>query len=121
MAKSLSDFVADARSRVPEIDVTESLEGWTVLDVREPDEYDSGRIPGAVTIPRGFLEVKADHDHAKRDERLQDRSQRIVCVCAGGNRSLLAADTLLQMGFSEVVSLRGGMTAWQEAGMPVEK
>lgn len=93
---------------------------WLVLDVREPYEYEEGHLPGAINIPRGFLEVRADLEHYKKDERLQSRDQRILCYCGGGHRSALAARVLQEMGFQEAVSMHGGWTAWTELGLPTE-
>ena len=124
MPKSLADFVEAAKRSVAETP-PESIEelrglGWRILDVREPWEYDEGHLPGAENFPRGFLEVKADLEHYKRDESLADRSQRMVCYCGGGHRSLLACQTLQQMGFENVLSLEEGWTGWTERGLPVE-
>lgn len=123
MAKTVADYVQEALRTVRELSVQEAaeLEGWLLLDVREPDEFAAGRPPGAVNVPRGFLEVKADLEHPKRDVRLADRSQKVACFCGGGVRSAMAAKTLQEMGFGEVVSVRGGWTAWAEAGLPAER
>ncbi len=123
MSKSLRDFVEEALQTVPEIapeDVS-SHEGWMILDVREPEEFAEGHLPGAINIPRGFLEVKADLEHKKRDDRLADRSQKIICYCGGGHRSALAAKTLNEMGFESVVSMKEGWTGWTQRNLPVEK
>ncbi len=89
--------------------------------MREPDEFRAGRIPGARSVPRGFLEVRADLEHPKRDAWLADRSRPLVLYCGGGNRSALAAQTLRQMGFERVVSMAGGWTAWTQRGYEVER
>lgn len=124
MAKTLKDFVTQALETVAEVEVSDldrlTAEGYTLLDVREGDEFAAGHIPGAIFMPRGFLEVRADLEHPKRDPRMADRSQRLVCYCGGGHRSALAAQSLQQMGFSDVVSLRGGWTAYSSADLPVE-
>jgi rhodanese-related sulfurtransferase len=72
-------------------------------------------------VPRGFLEVKADLSHPKRDPWLADRERPLVLYCGGGNRSALAAQTLQQMGFRRVVSLREGFAGWTRRGHPVER
>ncbi len=115
MAKSLHDFVTEALAEVREIDPDDlaDYQDYVLLDVREADEFEAGHIPGAKHVPRGFLEVKADLTHAKRDVALADRSQKFVCYCGGGHRSVLAARTLQEMGFTDAVSLRGGWTAWE--------
>jgi rhodanese-related sulfurtransferase len=89
--------------------------------VREPDEYAAGRVPGARNVPRGFLEVRADLDHPKRDAWLADRQRPLVLYCGGGNRSALAAQTLQEMGFARVVSMAEGWSGWLSRGYPVER
>lgn len=124
MAKTLQAFVEEALETVPEIDADHAetrLGEFMVLDVREPEEYAEGHVPGAINIPRGTLEVAADHEHEKRDDRLYDRRRRILCVCGGGFRSVLAAKTLQEMGFQETLSLKGGFTGWTEAGKRTER
>ncbi|MHB8637714.1 MAG: rhodanese-like domain-containing protein [Fimbriimonadaceae bacterium] len=125
MARTLKDFVDAALERVTEVDpewvVREVLgSDFMILDVREPEEFAEGHLPGAINVPRGFLEVKADLEHYKRDDRLADRTLRVVCYCGGGHRSALAADTLRQMGFQNPLSIRGGWTLWIEQGHPIE-
>jgi rhodanese-related sulfurtransferase len=127
MAKSLKDFVSEAKSRIQEVTVDETAKQLQsnphtlILDVREPGEYGQGHIPGALHIPRGMLEAKADLEFAGREPRLSDRNQPIIVHCASGVRSAFAADVLQQMGFSNVKSLAGGFTAWQQSGKPVEQ
>jgi rhodanese-related sulfurtransferase len=128
MQKSLKDFVADAKTRIREIGAADAARAIAdsgakilVLDVREPGEYADSHIPGALNVPRGMLEAKADLDYAGREPRLADRSQRIIAQCASGGRSALAADVLQQMGFTDVTSLAGGILAWKEQGLPLEK
>ena len=125
MAKTLADFVRSALERVEETEPEAAAAllddlNWHFIDVREPDEFAAGHLPGARNFPRGFLEVKADLEHEKRDAWLAARDRRLVLYCGGGNRSALAADTLQQMGFTRVLSLRGGWTAWLQRGLPVE-
>ena len=83
-----------------------------MLDCREPNETNLGRIPGAVVIPRGTLETKI--------EAVVPRERALIIYCAGGNRSALAADTLQQMGYTNVASMAGGWGAWVAAGGAVE-
>jgi rhodanese-related sulfurtransferase len=122
MARALKDFVDEALSRIGEIEPEEvlALEGAIILDVREPEEFAAGHIPGAINIPRGFLEVKADLVHPKKDDRLADRGQKILCFCGGGHRSALAAATLQEMGFDSPLSIRGGWTLWTQKELPTE-
>jgi molybdopterin/thiamine biosynthesis adenylyltransferase/rhodanese-related sulfurtransferase len=98
--------------QVTEIEVAEAVgeTGRAVfLDVREMDEYDQGAVPGAVHIPRGFLETQAE-------ARIPDHSTRVVVYCAGGTRSAFAAKTLQDMGYTDVVSLAGGFNQWKDEG-----
>lgn len=126
MAKSLKDFVDEALKVVPEVSPEEARElqlkgGWTILDVREPYEYEAGHLEGAINIPRGFLEVKADLEHYKRDPKLEDRSQPTLLYCGGGHRSALAGKALVEMGFEKVVSMREGWTGWTNRSLPFAK
>src|SRR5215468_7876340 len=84
-----------------------------VIDVREADEYAAGKIPGAMSVPRGYLELRIE-DKAKRDEPL-------VLYCAGGTRSALAAKTLQEMGYQNVSSMAGGFSRWSDSAYPVDK
>ena len=118
MAKTLATFVTEAKATVPEVDAERAramLDAGEhlVLDVREPDEFSRGHIPGAMNVPRGKIEIAADHEHPDRDERLWDRRRKILCYCGGGMRSVLAARTLQEMGFLEALSLKGGYTEWR--------
>ena len=85
-------------------------EAATVLDVREPEEYAHGHLPGAVNLPQADLA-------SRLDEVPRDRA--IITICQSGSRSLRAAQFLKQMGFVDVVNVAGGTAAWQEAGKPL--
>jgi rhodanese-related sulfurtransferase len=123
--KTLKDYVDEALKTVKQISPEETLKligrgDWVILDVREPNEFAGGHLPKAINIPRGFLEVRADLEHHKRDSRFQDRNQRILCYCGGGHRSAMAAKVLQEMGFKEAVTMSDGWTGWNELGLPVE-
>jgi rhodanese-related sulfurtransferase len=125
MAKTLQDFVEEARAEVREVGPEEASQlvesgEYSVLDVREAADHANGHLPGAINVPRGTLEVVADTTHPAKGEALQDRSQKILCYCGGGTRGLLAAKTLKDMGFTDVVSLSGGFRGWKESDLPVE-
>ena len=128
MEKSLDDFVGAALETVTEISANDAArilglpecDGWVFLDVREADEFAGGRVPGARHVPRGFLEVRADRVHHKRDPWFEDRDRKLILYCGGGNRSALAARTLSEMGFTQVISLAGGWSAWISGNRPVE-
>jgi len=115
MAKGMKDFVAEARTNVEEVSTEDvaalSDDAALLLDVREPGELQGGFLPGAINVPRGILEVKADQTMPPHDVRLADREQAIIVYCASGARSLLAASTFLEMGFTNVKSMAGGFCA----------
>jgi rhodanese-related sulfurtransferase len=114
--KTGADLIAEAKSRVTELSPQDAVAQRTpnvvFLDVREPSEWNMGHVPGAVHIPRGQLEVKV--------EGIIDRSKHIVVYCAAGGRSALATDTLRQMGYDHVTSLRDGFRGWADAGGAIE-
>src|SRR5450631_1612074 len=101
-----------AKQRIREIDpaAAEERQGEaTFLDVREQDEHEQGTIPAAVFIPRGHLEAQVEN-------RLTDKDHPVVVYCAGGVRSAFAAETLQQLGYSDVVSMTGGFGRWKNEG-----
>ena len=110
---SFRELLRQAKAEIREVDTAggEQLlaEGWTLLDVREPDEYEQGAIVGSVHIPRGQLESSIEN-------RVADRSTPLVAMCAGGVRSAFAAVTLEQMGYTDVVSMDGGFNKWKDEG-----
>lgn len=124
MAQSASELVAEAKGKVenlgPDAVEKELQSGAVLVDLREAEELAAnGRIPGAVHVPRGMLEFRADPTSPYHQDPL-DPSKRVVLHCASGGRSALAAATLQSMGYSNVAHLDGGFTAWKEAGKPVE-
>ena len=110
---SFRELLQQAKAHIREVDTAagEQLlaDGWTLLDVREPDEYEQGAITGSVHIPRGQLESSIEN-------RVADRSTPLVAMCAGGVRSAFAAVTLEQMGYTDVVSMDGGFNKWKDEG-----
>jgi rhodanese-related sulfurtransferase len=116
--RSYSDLVADAKTRVPEISpadaraMRERGDDVVFIDVREPNEWTLGHVPGAVHIPRGILESNV--------ENAAPRDGTVVLYCAGGSRSALAADTLRQMGYTDVRSMARGFRGWVEEGGEVD-
>lgn len=124
--KTVAQLVQEAKQRVENLSAeqvaAELDSGEAVLiDVREPGEQgQTGVIPGAVSAPRGMLEFFADP--ASPYHRTEfDPKRRIIVHCAAGGRSALAADTLQQMGYTNVAHLEGGIKAWSDAGRPVVK
>jgi sulfur-carrier protein adenylyltransferase/sulfurtransferase len=86
----------------------------TLVDVREKDEFRAGYIPGAVHLPRGFLEMQAE-------QRLPDKSAEIIVYCAGGTRSAFAAKTLAELGYTNVTSANPGFVRWKDLGYGIEE
>jgi rhodanese-related sulfurtransferase len=109
-------LVNDAKSRVQEVD----LEGYKglgehlLVDVREESEWAAGHAAGAIHLGKGIIERDIEN-------RIPEKSAKIVLYCGGGYRSALVADNLQKMGYTDVISLDGGWKAWAAAGMPVEK
>src|SRR5438094_561914 len=118
MAKTYKQIMEEARQVVPEAspdEVKSKLDRSTppmLLDVREKEEFRQGYVPGAVSLPRGFLEMRVE-------DAVPDKNTPIVAYCAGGTRSLLAGRILKELGYTNVTSMRGGFTAWKNQGLPV--
>ncbi len=124
--KRYDELVADALTRVKEImpwDLSKRLaagEAPVLLDVREPGEYARLRIPGSINVPRGVLEQSCEWDYDETVPGLAtDLEQEIVVICRSGKRSALAADVMLQMGYSNVVSLKTGVRGWNDFEQPL--
>ncbi len=108
------EMLAAAKAAVREIDPAEAesemaRDDAVVLDVREPDEYEQGAIPGALHIPRGTLETSIEG-------RIPDKSAHVVVYCAGGTRSAFAAETMQELGYTDVASMIGGFNRWKDEG-----
>jgi sulfur-carrier protein adenylyltransferase/sulfurtransferase len=119
MAKTYAELFAEVRERVRTITL-EALKArldtgtpTTLVDVREQHEFNAGYIPGAVHIPRGFLEIQAE-------SKLPDRKAPIVVYCAGGTRSAFAAKTLTDLGYENVTSANPGFVRWKDLRYAVE-
>jgi molybdopterin/thiamine biosynthesis adenylyltransferase/rhodanese-related sulfurtransferase len=120
MGDASREIMRQARKQVPEWTPAEANEalrkgeqdGIILVDVREKNEWDEGYIPGALHIPRGFLELRVE-------EAIPDKSQKVVLYCAGGTRSMYAGLTLKQMGYEDIVSMSGGFGQWKNSGLPV--
>ena len=116
-----ADLIADAQTRVREImpwELAERLErapAPLLLDVREANEFAQARIAGSINVPRGVLEAACEWDYGDTvPELAAGRARAIVVVCRSGQRSLLAADTLLRLGFVDVASLKSGVRGWND-------
>ncbi|MCY4272081.1 MAG: molybdopterin-synthase adenylyltransferase MoeB [bacterium] len=107
------DLLRGAKAQIRETDPAGAeamlAAGAVLLDVREPDEFEQGAVPGSVHIPRGNLEPNVE-------SRLPDKQAPVVAMCAGGVRSAFAALTLQEMGYANVVSMDGGFNRWKDEG-----
>ena len=108
------DLLNQAKAQITEIDTAQAearirAGGVTVLDVREPDEFDQGALADAIHIPRGHLEAQVEN-------RMSDKAAPIIAYCAGGVRSAFASKTLQELGYTNVVSMAGGFGKWKDEG-----
>jgi molybdopterin/thiamine biosynthesis adenylyltransferase/rhodanese-related sulfurtransferase len=120
MSKTYSDLLADVKTQVRSVSLdelkrrVEAREPYVIVDVREKDEVRAGFVPGAIHLPRGFLEMQAE-------QKLPDRDAKIVVYCAGGVRSAFAAKSLTELGYTNVESAMPGFVRWKDLGFPIEK
>ncbi len=119
MAKTYTELLSEVKASVRSLSLEElkrrldAREPFTLVDVREKDEVRAGFIPGAVSIPRGFLEMQAE-------QRLPDKGAKLVVYCAGGVRSAFAAKALTELGYTDVESANPGFSRWKDLRYPVE-
>ncbi len=112
---SFSELLSRVKSEIRETDVEtlksriDSKDDFTLLDVRERDEFADGHIEGAVFIPRGLLDLRVESS-------VPDKTKPVIIYCAGGTRSALAAKTLGELGYENVESVAGGFGAWKQKG-----
>jgi rhodanese-related sulfurtransferase len=109
-------LVNDARTRVKEITIDDYMsmprEGHWLIDVREDHEWAAGHAVGAIHMSKGIVERDIE-------TKIPDKSAILVCYCGGGYRSVLVAEALGKMGYTNAISLDGGWRAWNAAGLPV--
>jgi rhodanese-related sulfurtransferase len=129
MPLGLKEMVEEALANVEAISAQGVRDGLgrgevdVVLDVREPNEWHAGHVPGAINVPRGMLELRADPLSPVADPALSaNKDARVIVYClkAPGARSLLAAQTLASMGYSNVAAMRGGFEEWRAEEFPAE-
>jgi molybdopterin/thiamine biosynthesis adenylyltransferase/rhodanese-related sulfurtransferase len=119
MAKTYSDLMAEVKKSVKTTALAEvkrrldEKEPMVLLDVREKEEFRAGFIPGAISLPRAYLEQQFE-------QKLPDKNAPIVVYCAAGNRSAFAAKTLVELGYTRVESANPGFVRWKDLGYPVE-
>jgi len=121
MTTTAAQMIADANARIPGVKPVEAYDRvaagtCVLLDVREPTEWET-HIVGAVQVPRGILEFQADPASPRHNPALTPDRQ-IIVFCRSGARAALAAATLADLGFTDVLNMTGGLTAWKEAGLP---
>lgn len=112
---TFKEMIRKVRSEIREVSPEEARAAAAqavFVDVREADEWEKGHLPGALFIPRGYLELRIE-------EKVPDKDRPVVVYCAGGTRSALGARALQDLGYTNVASMRGGFTGWKEAGLPV--
>ena len=112
MPRTYADLLKEARAQIREVtpqEVDALPSGTAVVDVREDSEWDQGHLPGAVHISKSYVEQQIEN-------AVPDRDAPVVLYCAGGVRSLFAAQTLEQLGYTNVASMSGGFQAWKSAG-----
>ena len=125
MTMSAMQMLMEAKAEVGSVAPSEaaaqvSAAQATLLDVREPEEWQHGHIDGSVPAPRGLLEFLADPASARHKSGL-DPTRRVIVVCASGTRATLAAATLKTLGYVDPVVLEGGIKAWMDAGLPTNE
>src|SRR5258708_7898642 len=119
MPKTYSDLIAEVKQAVKTIPLAEvkrrleQKEPMVLVDVREKEEFREGYIPGAVLVPRQYLEMQVE-------QKLPDRDAPIVVYCAGVNRSAFAAKTLIDLGYTHVEAANPGFVRWKDLGYPME-
>jgi sulfur-carrier protein adenylyltransferase/sulfurtransferase len=118
MSPSGAEVLRQIKSRIDEVDPATVREqvgnGAVIVDVREPEEWSAGHIPGAVHVPKSYLESRIEG-------AVPDHEKHVVLYCASGNRSVWAARTLIEdLGYEHVESMTGGFTLWKDRGYEVE-
>lgn len=113
------DLVVEAKSQIKEVSTAETqpqLGTVRIIDVREPEEFAAGHLPGAINLPRGVLEFKIGTVN-----ECADKSAPYVLYCRTGGRSALSAVQLQRIGYASVVSMAGGYEAWDKEQRPTDK
>ena len=124
--KTYNQLIEECLETVEEVfpwDLEEELQSDTkpiILDIREPYEFDAMRIKDSINVPRGILEQSCEWDYEETiPELVNSRDKAIVLVCRSGNRSVLAAYTMQQMGYENVKSLKTGLKGWTDYERPL--
>ena len=125
MATTVDEMLAEARAKLKRLDPRAASEamadGAVLVDIRSyPQRAADGVVPGSIHIHRNVLEWRCDPRSDYRDERVSDRSVRVVLMCNEGYQSSLAAAVLQDLGVERATDVDGGFQAWRAAGLPVE-
>ncbi len=119
-SQEFEDLVAQIKPRIKEVSIDDVLDfqkenkDFLLVDVREDREWAEGHAPGAIHLGRGIIE----RDIIKTEP---NKDRAIVLYCGGGYRSAMSADNLQKMGYTNILSMAGGMRAWRERSLPEEK
>lgn len=120
MSMTPQQLVAEAKAQIKEVDVATAAAqiaaGTVVIDVREPAEFEAGRLPNSVNIPRGVLEFKTGEHPA-----LANKDAQLLITCKTGGRAALATLNLQRLGYHQIASIAGGFEAWSSSGQDVLK
>lgn len=124
--KKFTDFINECQENIDELfpwDLLEMLDSGNppmILDIREPYEFDAMHIDGSLNVPRGILETACEYDYEETVPKLAaSRDKKIVILCRSGNRSILAAYIMKQMGYVEPISLKTGLRGWNDFEAPL--
>jgi rhodanese-related sulfurtransferase len=119
-AEGFLKLVNESKKNIRELTVQEVAEKFKrgeqfhFVDVREDEEWKAGRAKGAIHLGKGVIERDIE-------AKIPNKHEEIVLYCGGGFRSALAGDALTKMGYTNVISMDGGIRGWREAGLPEEK
>jgi rhodanese-related sulfurtransferase len=124
--KTFNQLVAECQETVTELmpwDLEEKIQGTehpVLLDIREPYEYCHMHIYGSLNVPRGILETACEYDYEETvPELVEARDKEIIIICRSGNRSILAAAVMQEMGYQNVASLKTGLRGWNDYEQPM--
>ncbi len=124
--KTFKQLVAEHAQHINELmpwDLEEKLQHKDtplLLDIREADEFSAMHIQGSMNIPRGILESACDYDYSETvPELVSNRNQEIIIICRSGNRSVMAASTMQEMGYNNAASLKTGLKGWNDYDQPL--
>ena len=127
MAKTFNDLIADALTQgVKEIfpwdveDFQKESSEVVLLDIREPEEFEGAHIENSIHVPRGILEQACEWNYAETiPELVNARDKPVLVICRSGNRSVLAGQTMMALGYKNITSLKTGVKGWNDSDFPL--